>query len=114
MRKLVLLAATLSLSLLVQAPVVSADEPRPAPLYQLIVHPKNGSDSASRAFLRDAFLKKTRHWPNSSPILPADLRPSSRVRSDFSKEVLGRSLGAVRAYWQQRIFSGRDVPPFEL
>jgi hypothetical protein len=23
-------------------------------------------------------------------------------------------VGAVRSYWQQRIFSGRDVPPPEL
>ena len=28
--------------------------------------------------------------------------------------MLRRPLAAVRAYWQQRIFSGRDVPPPEL
>ena len=26
---------------------------------------------------------------------------------------LGRSVSAVRAYWQQQIFSGRNVPPVE-
>ena len=28
--------------------------------------------------------------------------------------VLRRSVAAVRSYWQQRIFSGRGVPPPEL
>jgi hypothetical protein len=27
---------------------------------------------------------------------------------------LKRTVAAVRSYWQQRIFSGRDVPPPEL
>lgn len=28
--------------------------------------------------------------------------------------MIKRSVEAVRSYWQQRIFSGRDVPPPEL
>ena len=28
--------------------------------------------------------------------------------------MLKRSVAAVRSYWQQRIFSGRDVPPPEV
>ena len=28
--------------------------------------------------------------------------------------MLKRSVEAVKGYWQQRIFSGRDVPPPEL
>jgi hypothetical protein len=38
----------------------------------------------------------------------------SEVRRAFSQEVLRRTPGAVRAYWQQAIFSGRSVPPPEL
>jgi len=36
------------------------------------------------------------------------------VRRRFSEQVLNRSVTAVRSYWQQIIFSGRDVPPPEL
>jgi hypothetical protein len=36
------------------------------------------------------------------------------VRARFSQQVLGRSVGAVQAYWQQRIFSGSDIPPPEV
>jgi hypothetical protein len=31
----------------------------------------------------------------------------------FTREVLGKSIAAVKAYWQQQIFSGRAVPPPE-
>jgi len=46
--------------------------------------------------------------------LPVDLRSDSSVRRKFSESVLKRSVAAIRSYWQQRIFSGREVPPPEL
>ena len=46
--------------------------------------------------------------------MPVDLKPDSAVRRRFSEHVLNRSVAAVKSYWQQRIFSGRGVPPPEL
>ncbi len=67
-----------------------------------------------RAFVADVFLKKKTRWANDTPIRVVDQKASSRVRRAFSEGVLKRSVEAVRSYWQQRIFSGRDVPPAEL
>jgi ABC-type phosphate transport system substrate-binding protein len=67
-----------------------------------------------REFLSDAFLKKTTRWQDDEAIRPVDLRPSSATRKYFSERVHKRSVAAVRSYWQQRIFSGRGVPPPEL
>ena len=47
-------------------------------------------------------------------IRPVDLRVDSALRRVFSERVLKRPILAVKNYWQQRIFSGRDVPPPEL
>lgn len=82
--------------------------------YQLIVHPANAAASVERAFLVEAFLKKTTRWPDGETIAPVDHRPDSAVRKAFSQGVLKRSVAAVRSYWTQRIFSGRDIPPPEL
>ena len=90
---------------------VSADE---ASGFRVVVHPSNPATSLSRTFLQDAFLKRIKRWPNDEVLRPVDLEARSSVRKSFSKQVLGRSVHAVRAYWQQRIFSGRDVPPPEL
>jgi hypothetical protein len=59
-------------------------------------------------------LKKTTRWSNDDVIRPVDLIPDSPVRERFSQEVLKRSISEVKSYWQQVIFSGRDVPPPEL
>jgi ABC-type phosphate transport system substrate-binding protein len=40
-----------------------------------------------------------------------DQGKASSVRAAFSKAVLGRPVSAVESYWQQQIFSGKDVPP---
>lgn len=81
--------------------------------FVVIVHP-GCPESLERSFLADVFLKKRTRWPDSQPIRPVDQKPSAKVRREFSEGVLKRSLEAVRSYWQQRIFSGRDVPPPEL
>lgn len=82
--------------------------------FLVIVNPSNSATVAPRAFLADAFLKASTRWDDGEPIRPVDLRPDSSVRRVFSDRILKRSILAVRSYWQQRIFSGRDVPPAEL
>ena len=82
--------------------------------FRVIVHPSNPLRSADRGLLADAFLKKLTRWSNGEPIRPVDLHADNRARRRFSEAILKRSVGAVRGYWQQRIFSGRDVPPTEL
>lgn len=88
-----------------------ANEP---PEFRVIVHPQNPQHAADRGFLADAFLKKVTRWAHGEAIRPVDLHADNRTRRRFSEVVLKRSVGAVRSYWQQRIFSGRDVPPPEL
>lgn len=96
----------------------TASEPASAgelPDLRLIVHPSNPVQAAERSFVADAFLKKVTRWGGGGEVIrPVDLRVDSTVRRRFSEAVLKRSVAAVRSYWQQRIFSGRDVPPLEL
>lgn len=82
--------------------------------YVVIVNPGNPASSFDRSFLADAFLKKVTSWPGGEVIHPVDLPARSRVRHGFTRDVLHRSISEVKGYWQQRIFSGRDVPPPEL
>ena len=80
--------------------------------YVVVAH-----DSAPLALGRDGvarlFLKKAAHWPDGTPASPVDLPPAAPVRAAFSREVLGRSVASVRAYWQAELFQGRDTPPPE-
>jgi len=82
--------------------------------YKVIVHAGNPLDSATKAQVSDYFLKKVKVWPNGTEIDPIDLYPTSTVRSAFSEAVHGRSVAAVKSFWQRQIFSGEAVPPPEI
>lgn len=84
------------------------------PELRIVVHPSNAMRSAEPSFLADAFLKKVTRWPSGETIRPLDQAPASPVRRLFSRSILKKTVAAVRSYWQQRIFSGRDVPPPEV
>jgi len=85
-----------------------------APGFVVIVNAQNPLKTEPRALLSQIFLKQLTRWEDGELVRPVDLSPGSLVRRAFSNEVIGRSVAAVRHYWQQRIFSGRDVPPPEL
>ncbi|HEX4337158.1 MAG TPA: hypothetical protein VH062_14670 [Polyangiaceae bacterium] len=89
-----------------------ADEAPPD--FRVIVHPENPNRSVSRRFIADVFLKDISRWDGGEAARPVDLRSDSPVRGRFSERVIRRSVSAVRSYWQQRIFSGRSLPPPEL
>jgi ABC-type phosphate transport system substrate-binding protein len=108
------IAASFAAWLLLGGVSSSALAEEAAPDFRLIVHPSNPQRVVERSFVADAFLKKTTRWDGGETIRPVDLRANATPRKIFTERVLKRSVGAVRSYWQQRIFSGRDVPPPEL
>jgi hypothetical protein len=82
--------------------------------FRVIVHPDNPVRAVDRAVLSKMFLKEVSKWDDGETVRPVDLRGDSETRSRFSESVIKRSIAAVRNYWQQRIFSGRGVPPPEV
>ncbi len=103
-----LAALPLAAALLLAGPAAAA-EPRE---FKVVVHPANPAAELDRDALSRLFLKKALRWPDGvavQPVEPAD----PAVRAAFAEQVHRRSLNAVRSYWTQLIFSGRDVPPLE-
>lgn len=95
-----------TMALLVAAPAAAEEG------FKVIVNSSNGVSTLTRTQLSRFFLKKTTAWGNGQavqPVQPAD----ERIRSAFSRDVHGKSLGALTSYWNQVVFSGRDVPPLE-
>jgi len=79
--------------------------------YKLVVNSSNPLTSMSRDDVSRIFLKKSTKFPDGRGASPVDLPMSSPVRETFSKNVHGKPASAVDAYWQQQIFSGKDIPP---
>ena len=97
------------ISILLLAAATSANA---APFY-VVVNEANSISSLSYGELSDLFLKKSSRWADGSQVEPVDQRESSPVREIFTRNAHRKSEAAVRAFWQLRIFSGRDVPPPE-
>ncbi len=103
MRALLALACLLALG--APAPAAAGD-------FKVVVHPDNPVGQLPAAQLSRLFLKRTLRWPEGRPVLPVE-PASPRLRERFSQAVHGKSLNALKSYWNQQIFSGRDVPPLE-
>ena len=81
--------------------------------FVVIVNESNPITEIDRDDLSKIFLKRSTNWPSGKTIIPMDLPIDDTSRGAFSHAVLHKSINAVRAYWQQQIFSGREVPPAE-
>jgi ABC-type phosphate transport system substrate-binding protein len=84
-----------------------------AATFKIVVNPGNPATSMTREEVSAFFMKKTKSWPDGSAVTAVDQVETSAVRGLFSDTILSRRVAAVRSYWQQQIFSGREVPPLE-
>lgn len=79
--------------------------------FKVIVNQGNATTELPSAVVTRLFLKQLAKFPDGGTAQPVDQAKSSATREVFTKEVLGRPLSGVESYWQQQIFSGKDVPP---
>jgi ABC-type phosphate transport system substrate-binding protein len=81
--------------------------------FVVVVNQANPVSSLTRVEVSNLFLRKATRWADGGAVHPVDLPTSSPVRAAFSRDIHGRTVASISAYWQQQIFSGRDVPPSE-
>lgn len=79
--------------------------------YKVIVNNANPLTELSSNAVARLFLKESSTFPGGATATPVEPAKGSAARAAFTKTVLGRSVQSLDTYWQQQIFSGRDVPP---
>jgi ABC-type phosphate transport system substrate-binding protein len=79
--------------------------------FKVIAHPGVAAADAPAAALAKVFTKQSSKLPDGSAVTPADLGKESPVRAAFTRAVHGKSVAAIETFWQQQIFSGKEVPP---
>jgi ABC-type phosphate transport system substrate-binding protein len=96
-------------SILLLTGALSAQQPG----YKVVVNADNPVSSLNKKEVSNLFLKKVTKWSNDQDVLPVDLLDTSSVRDKFSRDIHGRKVSSIKAYWQKQIFSGRKIPPPE-
>ena len=81
--------------------------------FRIIVNADNDVARLTRENAANVFLKRVQVWETEDTILVVDQTATSPVRRSFTREILKRDVGAVRAYWAQVIYAGLAVPPTE-
>ena len=79
--------------------------------FKVIANPGVATSDISAADLARIFVKQSSKFPDGGAAVPVDQGKASAARASFSTKVHGKSVNAVDSYWQQQIFSGKDVPP---
>ena len=79
--------------------------------YQVVVNASTSISEISKGELSQIFQKKARKLPSGENAKPVDQDKDAAVREAFSNAILDRSSGQIESFWQQQIFSGKEVPP---
>lgn len=82
--------------------------------FVVIVGEASPLTTVSREQLSQIFLKKTRTLPGGREAMPVDIVGHAKARIAFSNVVHKRSLVAIQNFWNQQIFSGKEVPPPQM
>lgn len=99
---------------LLGAPGIPRSEAQDGAAYRIIINSANPTRELTKTQVSNFLLKKKAKWDSGVDVVPADLDSQSAVRAAMSEEIHGRSVAAIKNFWQRQIFSGRDVPPPEL
>ena len=105
------------LALAVLGPGITAQEPpadKPAETFQVVIHADNPTTELPAAKVAKMFLKKLKRWDHGVRVRPIDLGFKSPVRKAFTRSVHGKSVTAIKSYWQRMIFGRGEVPPEEM
>ena len=81
--------------------------------YKVVANQKCPVSWLNRAEASAMFMKKVVWWNDGTAVTPVDQKDGT-ARRRFSTDIHGRPVTAVKSYWQQQIFRGRDIPPAEM
>lgn len=77
----------------------------------VVVNSENDLTSLDKRQVTDLFLGRYVAFPNGIAALPLDHPVDSNLREQFYKQLTGKTVPQINAYWAKLIFSGRATPP---
>jgi ABC-type phosphate transport system substrate-binding protein len=72
----------------------------------VVVNKNNPVQSLTKSEVIDIFMGKYIAYPNGESANPLELEDSNKIKQIFYKDLIGRSLASVNAYWARLKFTG--------
>lgn len=79
--------------------------------YKVIVNPANKQITITAHDLQAIYLARKQAWDSGDTITVVALPDDSAAMSAFLKAVVEKSVPQYQAYWREKLFSGKAVPP---
>lgn len=76
----------------------------------VIVNPSVAGD-ISESDIKRIFLGKKKSFPGGGEVIPIDQKEGSSAKVSFVTTALGKNEQQMKAYWAQRLFTGKGTPP---
>lgn len=78
----------------------------------VVVNVRSGVAAMTRSDVINIFFGRNRQFFNGQEAQPVDLEDTHPHRAQFYKQLLGKDLSEVNAYWSRQVFTGRmQAPP---
>ena len=77
----------------------------------VIVNSDNTTPEFTQRQLVDLYMGRNLYFQNGNMALRLDQAPDSKVREDFYKSLVGKTVAQINAYWARLLFTGRASPP---
>jgi ABC-type phosphate transport system substrate-binding protein len=79
----------------------------------VVVHQSNPVEVMTRSEVIDLFMGKYVAFPTGVKAIAVDFGDEHLTRKTFYKQLVGKSLASVNAYWSRIRFSGKRKPPIQ-
>jgi ABC-type phosphate transport system substrate-binding protein len=80
----------------------------------VVMSAKSSVSNLSEDNVSGLFLGKTTTLPDGNHVVPVEQVEGQAPREEFHREVTGKSLSQLNAYWAKMVFSGKGNPPMEV
>lgn len=80
----------------------------------LIANPKSGIERLKQDEVVNIFLGRYRRLPSGLTAEPLDQPADSEPKARFYRQLVGKSLAEINAYWARLMFSGKTLPPLSV
>ena len=77
----------------------------------VIVNPDSSVSEIDDKWLGAIFLGKKKKFSDGSLAVPVEQIPGTSARDEFNEKIIKKSEAQLKAFWSQRIFTGKGQPP---
>ena len=99
--------ALILFALLLSGPLAAAE-------LVLIANPKSGITQLGKDDVVNIYLGRYRRLPSGLTAEPVDQPADSELRARFYRQLVGKNMTEINAYWARLRFSGDVLPPHAL